>query len=272
MSWDWRFKILRAQIKQVKPDVLFIQEQSIVTDDFMKELKSYVRMIICQIASPLPPRKSFRHSDLVFSSFPHFVERFRRDGIQAELVGLGFDPRPRDLVAAEKRDIPLTFIGGISRAHSCRRRVLEKVAEHFLLKWYGYGYESLSHRSPLRNAYCGSVVGLAMYRVLARSQVTINCHIDEARDFANNMRLFEATGMKTCLVTDWKKNIHDFFESDQEVMTYASGNEILEKIQYLLDHENERLDIARRGQARTLRDHTYERRMPKLLNIIRRRL
>ena len=86
------------------------------------------------------------------------------------------------------------------------------------------------------------------------------------------MRLFEATGTGALLVTDWKKNLHEMFELDKEVIAYRTGEECAEMIQYYLEHEDEREEIARAGQQRTLRDHTYYQRMQELVDIVERYL
>ena len=107
-----------------------------------------------------------------------------------------------------------------------------------------------------------------MYRVLARSRISVNYHIELAGPFANNMRLYETTGVGTLLLTDWKENLSELFEPDVEVVAYHSPDDCVEKIKHLLSHESERARIAQSGQARTLRDHTYKSRMAELAAIV----
>ena len=45
-----------------------------------------------------------------------------------------------------------------------------------------------------------------MYDILNASDITINEHGAVAA-YANNYRLYEATGLGTCLVTDWKETL-----------------------------------------------------------------
>jgi spore maturation protein CgeB len=113
------------------------------------------------------------------------------------------------------------------------------------------------------------VVALDYFKVLGRSKLNINKHIDCAGDYAGNVRLFEATGMGACLITDWKINLPEMFEPDTEIVTYRTSEECEEKVRYLLDHESERQAIAASGQRRTLRDHTYAKRTEQLDEIIR---
>ena len=83
------------------------------------------------------------------------------------------------------------------------------------------------------------------------------------------MRLYEATGVGSLLLTDEGSNLAELFEPGREVVTYAGVDELVEKARHYLAHEDERRAIAAAGQARTLRDHTYELRMRELAEILR---
>ena len=109
-----------------------------------------------------------------------------------------------------------------------------------------------------------------MYEVLRGSRITVNHHIDMAGPYANNMRLFEATGVGTLLVTDAKVNLASMFEPGQEVVPYASPEECVEVLQHFLKREEERQKIASAGQQRTLRHHTYHERMKELVDLVGR--
>ena len=126
--------------------------------------------------------------------------------------------------------------------------------------------------SGLRSHMRPSVFGLEMYQSLRDSKVTLNSHIDISPKSASNMRLFEATGVGTCLLTDWKENIHELFEPEKEVITYRTAEECVEKAKWLLEHPEEREKIAKAGQARCLRDHTFYRRAFVLDEIIKREI
>ncbi len=111
--------------------------------------------------------------------------------------------------------------------------------------------------------------GLAMFRQLRDSRVALNTHIDISPHSASNMRLFEATGVGSCLLTDWKSNLSELFVPDVEVLTYRSPAECVEKARYILAHEDERRAIAAAGQRRTLRAHTFTQRAERIDEIIR---
>jgi spore maturation protein CgeB len=114
--------------------------------------------------------------------------------------------------------------------------------------------------------------GMEMYKALRHANISFNIHGDVAGEYAANVRLFEVTGVGSCLLTDWKRNIHELFELDTEVVTYTSAEECIEKAKWLLDHKEACAAIAKKGQERTLRDHTYTKRAEQLHEIILKHL
>jgi spore maturation protein CgeB len=114
------------------------------------------------------------------------------------------------------------------------------------------------------------VFGLEMYQVLRDSVATLNIHADSSPQFASNMRLYEATGVGACLLTDWKENMEELFFPDQEVVVYKNAEECREKATWLLNHPKEAAEIGLAGQNRTLREYTFVHRAELLHHIIRK--
>ena len=114
-----------------------------------------------------------------------------------------------------------------------------------------------------------AVFGLKMFQLLLDSRIILNIHADSSPAYASNMRLFEATGVGTCMITDWKEKLHELFEIDREVVSFKSAEECAEKVKWLLDHPDRLETIAKAGQERTLKDHTYADRAHKVDRMIR---
>lgn len=261
-----------AQIRAFRPDVLYCQDLSFFPGDWLRELKKDVKLIVGQIACPLPPESFIKGYDLILTSFPHFVPRLQAQGIAAEYFRIAFDPRVLELLGDVPKDVGASFVGGISRHHGNAVPLLEYAAQATPIEFFGYGAKTLPRSSLIRKRHHGEVWGLDMYRALARSRVTLNRHINVAENNANNMRLYEATGVGSLLITDRKDNLHELFEVGKEVVAYSSKEEAAELINYYLAHPEEAEAIARAGQARTLREHTYRKRMEELVPILQRHL
>ena len=97
--------------------------------------------------------------------------------------------------------------------------------------------------------------GIQMLQKLSRYSVTFNQHISHTGDYACNMRLFEATGVGTCLLTDRKKNLDELFEEDREIICYSSGEEAIEKASFLIENQKFTEKIAINGRLKTLSVH-----------------
>ena len=112
------------------------------------------------------------------------------------------------------------------------------------------------------------VFGPDMYSLFSKSKIVLNMHLGMAGEYAGNMRLFEVTGVGSCLLTDNKKNIGDLFVPGREIVVYNDPEDCVEKIKWLLEHEDERNAIALAGNRRTLTDHTVEKRCRQIIGII----
>ncbi|TRT56206.1 MAG: glycosyltransferase family 1 protein [Microcystis aeruginosa Ma_QC_C_20070703_M131] len=179
-------------------------------------------------------------------------------------------PSPAKLVLLTLRQLAYDMIDLLKQSSSS----LNKSSVAAITKFKEYrttGFSQVVDPVILKSAY-PPLFGLSMFQHLHDSKVTFNNHIDISSRAASNMRLFEATGVGTCLVTDWKDNLHDLFEPDREVVTYRSPQECVEKVKWLLEHPQEREAIAQAGQARTLKYHTFDQRAIEIDYIIRRDL
>lgn len=256
--------ILKAQIRSSRPDVLYVQIPTYLPTSYLREIKQYVKLIVGQIASPIPPFHYFRGFDLMITSLPHFVEKFKQMGLKAEYLPLCFDPRILKK-PSPNRIYPLTFVGSFFGVHGSWLSTLSQVAKIAKLRIWGYP-------DPKLPEYQGEAWGRDMYSILQKSQITLNRHSLVAGEYANNMRLFEATGCGAMLLTDAKTNIADFFVPGKEVAVYHSQADLLRQVVYYLQHQEECARIGKSGQRRTLRDHTYAIRMRQLIKIIERNL
>lgn len=254
----WEAELLAAQIADFRPDMILNQEMTYIDNATMRRLKPPGTMVIGQIAATLPDTPDFDAYDLVFSSLPNLVQWFRGQGVRAEVNRLAFEPSILDkLGPAPTRDVDVSFVGSLSPVHAGRIRLLEHVARHTALKVWGNGIEGLPPGSPLHACYQGEAWGRDMYNVLRRSRITLNNHLDLAGEWANNMRLYEATGMGAMLLTDAKRNLAEIFEPDVEVAVYKDADDCVARIRHYLADEKARAAIASAGQRKAIAVQNY---------------
>lgn len=137
-------------------------------------------------------------------------------------------------------------------------------------KWWGYGAERLPD-GPLKQKYQGTAWGRDMYAIYQRSKIVINRHGEIAQNYANNMRMYEATGCGALLVTEAKANLPELFGDvamEECCAAYTAPVFAVPVIYNALKHWDEYSEIAQRGQKKTLSEHTYAHRIPKIAEVL----
>lgn len=123
---------------------------------------------------------------------------------------------------------------------------------------YYIGKKSYKQLFP-ETTYSAFLDGSDYYGIMAASKVVLNIHRDELADVCN-VRCFEATGVGSLILTDYREGQEKFFDIENEIVTYRSSDECKEKLNYLLDNPKELDRIKKNGQKRTLKDHTTHNR------------
>lgn len=80
------------------------------------------------------------------------------------------------------------------------------------------------------------------------------------------LRAFEIMGSGGFLLSNYQADFADCYVDGEDYVSFGDKEDMFEKIEYYLSHENERAAIAANGLRRTLNDHTYEHRIDNILN------
>lgn len=283
---NWILEILEAQLAHYKVELFFDNCIQFVSPTFKKEIKNkyrHIKLIITWDGVNVG-LKYLKNSDIVLTCISGFRDYFRKNGIDSHLLPHGFEASLLNELKLNRKKYKVSFAGGVQlyrNGHLNRLSFLTKVNKQVpmdlfisgmkvnLLKRHQIRQVLTGNFSVFKNAWelnknnNGGVFGMEMFQVFADSLITVNSHIDASGRHAGNIRLFEATGTGTCLVTDWKEDLSDYFDIDNEVVTYKSPEECVEKIKWLLNNDKKRQEIAKAGQKRTLKDHSHEKRIGK---------
>jgi spore maturation protein CgeB len=263
---------LEAQVAAFDPEVVFLQDVGYVKARQITDWKRAGRLVAAQCSCPWPGDENLRLLDCVFTSFPHYVERFKVLGIpRVEYMPLAFDLRMLIECIEPERDLDICFVGGLGRESHWKygTDVMEAVAQRFgkRFHWYGYGIENVSQKSALYDCWRGFAWGRQMYSLYSRSKIVITRHGEVAQGFTNNLRVFEATGMGALLFTEESPNLQALFPRGT-VVSYSGIDDLCFAIQHYLDHEDEARRIAAAGQRHTLENHTYDKRMKQVSEVL----
>ena len=162
----------------------------------------------------------------------------------------------------------VTFVGRLDRLHYHRMNTL-----NFLISqgvdlniWTWDESKGYLKEFPLvESRIIGSAYGKEMVKVLAQSKIVLNIHI-LTQPCGGNLRLFEIPSAKSFQIAD--KCPSDWFIDGNEIVLYKNNDDLLNKINYYLNNEQERINITNNGYDRVLKEHRYEYRVKKLLKFV----
>lgn len=80
-------------------------------------------------------------------------------------------------------------------------------------------------------------------------------------------RVWESMAMGKCLVTNYSTTLRDGFEDEIHYVGFSNMAECIEKMEYLLAHDNTRKAIAQAGY-KAVQSHTYDQRVRTILETI----
>ncbi|MED4206757.1 glycosyltransferase [Neobacillus mesonae] len=84
-----------------------------------------------------------------------------------------------------------------------------------------------------------------------------------------NNRTFDIAACKAFQLATCRKDLDKYFDINDEIICYQGVHELKDKINYYLQNEEERQNIAENAYQRTMEQHTYVHRLKELIQMIK---
>ncbi|MCD6288776.1 MAG: glycosyltransferase, partial [Candidatus Hydrogenedentes bacterium] len=190
-------------------------------------------------------------------------------------VHTGCDPeihRPLDLDETDRAvyGADISFAGA---AYHNRLVTFESLADKDFKLW-GINWSMSPLLAPLVQNEGRPFTTDEMVKMFNGSKISLNLHssnqsdcIDPEGDFFNP-RLFEIAACGGFQLTDARAGFDSLFEPETEIVTFTDAVDLRRKVEYYLEHEDERRAIAERARKRAVSEHTYDRRLKEMLAFI----
>ena len=104
-----------------------------------------------------------------------------------------------------------------------------------------------------------------MPQVFRQSRINLNISLRSIQS-GIPLRAFDIMGSGGFLMTNFQADFLDFFVPGEDYVFYDSKEDLLGKIDYYLEHEEERRRIARNGWNKVIRGHTFRHRIREMFN------
>lgn len=165
---------------------------------------------------------------------------------------------------------PLSFVGA---GYHNRRQTFAGLA-HLPFKIWGTEWPGMKPFDRIVQEAGRRLTPEEYTKIFNATDINLNLHSSNERDGVDptgdflNPRTFELAACGAFQLVDERALLTECFKPGEEIVTFSSVPDLKEKITYYLERPEERLSIARRGRARALRDHTYEKRLEEMLATI----
>ncbi|MCW8932310.1 MAG: glycosyltransferase [Gammaproteobacteria bacterium] len=130
---------------------------------------------------------------------------------------------------------------------------------------FGFGWENHPELSEFAG---GQIDNDSMVKIYNQSKIVFNpgWSNDDVPKPQTKLRHFEVPGAGSFQLTNYNQELSELFEEKNEICFYRNTQELLSNIQYYLEHENERRQIANAGYKRAISEHTLDHRVNALFS------
>ena len=139
--------------------------------------------------------------------------------------------------------------------------ILELLAENYDLKLYTREGERVSTKIK---RYGEVDSGTDAMKVFYSSKINLNLTL-RSIETGLPLRIFDIMSVGGFVLTDYREDAEELFEEDKEIVMYRSPEEMLDKIDYYLAHEKERIEIGVNAYRRVKKEYSYEAQLQKIL-------
>lgn len=268
-------------VADFRPDVVFFLKGETIYASAIREVKEKYHPILLQWYPDGPFNVANRNAtkdsiasiplfDIYYIYAKSLMPALRDAGAQrVEYLPFCYDPamlqRPDHIDDADraKYATDVVFAG---TWEPMREWWLEKITEFDLSVW-GNMWERVDESNPLRARWKGNAVyGEEISKLFAVSKIHLNFLREQNRD-SHNVRTLEIPGYGGFLLTQRsREQAEELYVEGKEIACFDSVDELKEKITYYLEHEDERLAIARAGYARATAEHQAIHRLRRVID------
>jgi hypothetical protein len=202
-----------------------------------------------------------RQADRMYITNRGEVPIYKENGVNASYITGGCDPLAHRVVKNPEAFYcsDVAFIGKPNTPE--RAACMAEVAKRFDLKLWGAGWEKVGLKAAAKDAYASD------YRkICAGAKIVLGWNIDPTIDLYFSNRTWYTLGCGGFLLTLYSPSMEELFGRGVHLDWFESTQECCEKIEYYLQHPDERQRIAAAGFELAHRDYSYEKMVERIVN------
>ena len=275
---DISYPLIKKQIEAFQPDILYICDPIHFDSNFLRTLQYKPELIIGWRAAAIPSNIDWSLYDAILSNnIPILRDAPKLFGVKKTYYFFpGFPAYIYKNLKHEPKLYDLVFTGQITLEHKKRIYFLNELAKKSLsfnrlfnnlkIAFFISGLPDDLIPAGIAMYNYGAVWGMSMFKTLRQAKIALNIDIDFGT--GGNMRLFEATGVGTFLLTQNHRLLSSYFKPGTEIESFHNIDEMFDKIAYYISNSNKREEIARNGNKKCLKYYSMENQVKTFLTIL----
>lgn len=272
-------ELLKKWVCDYSPDITLILKGDIIYTKTLKEIKKHNNTFLvnwCYDSVSRYPSiiEGCEHYDLFYIFEPADKDIMESFDLKIKFLPMAYDPRYYKVMNGDKKTYDISFVGGMIEK---RKKILGKIISEFPNKKYGIWGKAWTWYNPflqyeykIKRRKLGKRINNykikpnQVNRVYNDSKICLNIHHTQNKK-GLNPRTFEILGAGGFQLVDYKEKLEEIFELGEELVAYTDKNDLLKKIDYYLDNEDERRKIAKKGHKKVIENHTFKKRAKRII-------
>lgn len=207
-----------------------------------------------------------RLCDFTFTTAVECVPKYTAEGVKADLLLFGCNPQYHKQVRPDPKfshDIVLVASNYDCRYDEAGFLVRSLVDRNYDIKVWGLWWDDPRRRINLLDhpeKYGGLLAYEMLPTVYSSAKIVLGLHCDDTSKTQTSMRTFEVLGCGAFYLTQYTPAHEALFKFGKHLVWAKSPEETVSLVDYYLHNDEERNRIARRGQEKVYREHTYTQR------------
>jgi ubiquinone/menaquinone biosynthesis C-methylase UbiE len=257
------------KVNEQQPHIIWFTNVTPEICSILPKIRPITQLIVGNVDSILTSVSNIKAFDIIFCSDHELICHLRNSEITTYFYPNFFE---QDFFQPpnnnQNRIYPITLIGDLNKITNEYKQFFEFTSKNNLIQWWGNSIQTLPDIPFVQNIFNGNASKRERYSIFYQSRIIINPNIDNNY----NNRLFEAAGCGALLISENSDYLYKLFEIGKEIIVYRNPKECIDLIRYYQNHHDEAHIIAKAGQKRTLKDHTFDTRITKTVELLERHL
>lgn len=202
--------------------------------------------------------------DIVFIASESYTREIKKDlKTTAEPLLQCFDP---DVFYTKENDNlkgnEILFVGSTRNVFRDIIKDISKTGHKYSV--FGPGWEDFIDEEYIKDDF---IPNDKLNQYYSSCKILLNDHWEDMKEFGFiSNRLFDALGCGAFVISDKMQEIDTLFEGN--IVTYDGVDDLNNKIEYYLSHEDERKQKALNGKKLVLENHTFDNRVDEIITCL----